>query len=134
MENNHDDHELEESTLGSRSFGGGADHDDYPRIPRIQTAGDEMESICRAELESLQRAYQLRNGEEVNAPQNAPAVFVGFPQNVFPIVKLLTGNHCCVDCGDEDNENLVYGSIGYGTLLCKDCGYRHVTNTEEVSE
>lgn len=85
-----------------------------PRIARATNAGDELDQICKAEFQST--------------------LFPGFPLKCLPIVKLLPGNHCCVDCGDQEQEGLVYGSVGYGTLLCKECAFRHITNTEEQSE
>lgn len=92
-----------------------------PRIARATNAGDELDQICKSEFQTT-----LSDAEK--------SLFPGFPLKCLPIVKLLPGNHCCVDCGDQEQEGLVYGSVGYGTLLCKDCAFRHVTNTEEKSE
>ncbi|KAL7431773.1 hypothetical protein ACHAXM_002792 [Skeletonema potamos] len=92
-----------------------------PRIPRATNAGDELEQICKSEYEA-------------NVSDAEKSLFPGFPQKCLPIVRLLAGNHCCVDCGDQTADALEYGSIGYGTLLCKDCACRHIINTQEQSE
>ncbi|KAL7524609.1 hypothetical protein ACHAXR_000647, partial [Thalassiosira sp. AJA248-18] len=108
------------STLGSKSLMDGED-DAYSTtnnrhaLPRIVTAGDELESLCRAEMSGGDNSI------------------LGFPPTCLPIVTLLTGNHCCVDCGDEDQRRLIYGSIGYGSILCQECAHRHVTMSDEVS-
>lgn len=127
----------ENSTLGSRSFGGAAELTQAKiRLPRLVTAGEELESLCRSELES-QEATDLHSrqsdSDDAGGARNASAIFRGFPRLCLPIVKMLAGNHCCVDCGDEDGERLEYASLGYGTLLCQDCAYRHQTNTFAVS-
>ncbi len=128
------DDDVENSTLGSRSFGGAAES--KIRLPRIVTAGDELESLCRSALES-QEATDLHSrqsdSDDAGGARNASAMFRGFPRLCLPIVKMLAGNHCCVDCGDEDGERLLYASLGYGTILCQDCAYRHQTNTFAVS-
>lgn len=54
------------------------------QLPRIVTCGDEMESLCRAEMSRGRHTIS------------------GFPPMCLPIVRLLGGNHCCVDCGEED--------------------------------
>mmetsp|Transcript_6941 Transcript_6941/g.14279 ORF Transcript_6941/g.14279 Transcript_6941/m.14279 type:complete len:457 (-) Transcript_6941:108-1478(-) len=130
--------DVENSTLGSRSFGGAAEPTQAKiRLPRIVTAGEELESLCRSELES-QEATDLHSrqsdSDDAGGARNASAMFRGFPRLCLPIVKMLAGNHCCVDCGDEDGERLEYASLGYGTLLCQDCAYRHQTNTFAESQ
>lgn len=92
-----------------------------PRIPRATNAGDELEQICKSEFEG-------------NVSDAEKSLFPGFPQKCLPIVRLLAGNHCCVDCGDQAADALEYGSVGYGTLLCKDCACRHIINTQDQSE
>ena len=76
------------------------------QLPRIVTCGDEMESLCRAEMSS-----------------GGLHTISGFPPMCLPIVRLLGGNHCCVDCGEEDQvrprnepsfENIA-GGAGRGT-------------------
>ena len=109
------------STLGTKSLGAG-DVDDHTitqgqSLPRIFIAGDELQSLCRAEI----------SGGDSHA-------IVGFPPTCLPIVRLLLGNHCCVDCGDEEQDRLIYASIGYGTILCAECAHRHVTMSEKVGE
>ena len=109
------------STLGTKSLGAG-DVDDHTitqgqSLPRIFIAGDELQSLCRAEI----------SGGDSHA-------IVGFPPTCLPIVRLLAGNHCCVDCGDEEQDRLIYASIGYGTILCAECAHRHVTMSEKVSD
>ena len=119
----------EASTLGSKSFDGeGGDSisngsnaqgfipSNSLALPRIVTASDELESLCRAEMSGGNDARIL-----------------GFPPTCLPIVRLLAGNHCCVDCGDEDQDRLRYASIGYGTLLCQECAHRHAVMSEGVS-
>ena len=86
-----------------------------PRLPRVTNAGEEIEQICISEL------------------KGGDSLFPGFPQKCLPIVKLFAGNHCCVDCGDQ-NDALEYGSVAYGTLLCADCACRHTVNTAEQSD
>ena len=92
----------EESTVGSRSFlGEGMDNRDpyYNEsmsisgqpLPRIFNAGIELESLLRAEM------------------SGNPSI-LGFPPTCLPIARLLAGNHCCVDCGDEQYERLVHHS------------------------
>mmetsp|Transcript_5812 Transcript_5812/g.9165 ORF Transcript_5812/g.9165 Transcript_5812/m.9165 type:complete len:520 (-) Transcript_5812:58-1617(-) len=119
----------EASTLGSKSFDGegedsisngshaqGFTPSNTHALPRIVTASDELESLCRAEMSG---------GND--------ARIVGFPPTCLPIVRLLAGNHCCVDCGDEDQDRLRYASIGYGTLLCQECAHRHAVMSEGES-
>jgi hypothetical protein len=113
------------STIGSEEGGDAASFAAQsfalPRIARATNAGDELDQLCKSEFQST-----LSDAEK--------SLFPGFPLKCLPIVKLLPGNHCCVDCGDQEQEGLVYGSVGYGTLLCKECAFRHITNTEEQSE
>ena len=112
------------STLGSRGLDAGVRGDDASllhdgnaadALPRIMTAGHELESFCRAEL------------------SGGDASIRGYPPTCLKIVRLLAGNHCCVDCGDEASGRLLYASVGYGTLLCRECAHRHVTVMAEVS-
>ena len=130
----HDDnnnYNNEESTVGSRSFlGEGMDdrdpyneeYNDDPSmsiisgqpLPRIFNAGIELESLLRAEM------------------SGNPSI-LGFPPTCLPIARLLAGNHCCVDCGDEQYERLVYASLGYGSILCQECATRHSTVTPDES-
>jgi len=117
----------EESTVGSRSFLGEGmdDRDPYYNegssmsisgqpLPRIFNAGIELESLLRAEM------------------SGNPSI-LGFPPTCLPIARLLAGNHCCVDCGDEQYERLVYASLGYGSILCQECATRHSTVTPDES-
>lgn len=92
-----------------------------PRLPRVANAGEELEQICRKEFEA-------------NRSDAEKSLFPGFPLKCLPIVKLFAGNHCCVDCGDQTADALEYGSVGYGTLLCKDCACRHTGNTQDSSD
>ena len=127
----HDDnnnYDNEESTVGSRSFLGEGmdDRDPYYNegddqvsisgqpLPRIFNAGIELESLLRAEM------------------SGNPSI-LGFPPTCLPIARLLAGNHCCVDCGDEQYERLVYASLGYGSILCQECATRHSTVTPDES-
>ncbi|KAL7549208.1 hypothetical protein ACHAWF_012479 [Thalassiosira exigua] len=95
-------------------------------LPRVVTAGDELESLTRAETSG-------GGGGGGGGGAASIAGCSGFPPTCLPILRLLGGNHCCVDCGDEDRKNIRYGSAGYGTVLCGDCATRHVTMSEEVS-
>mmetsp|Transcript_17858 Transcript_17858/g.38593 ORF Transcript_17858/g.38593 Transcript_17858/m.38593 type:complete len:451 (-) Transcript_17858:95-1447(-) len=111
-------HNDDESTLGSKSPGDGDDQsisNSSHALPRIFDAGLELESLCRAEMSGGTNSS------------------IGFPPTCLPIVRLLAGNHCCVDCGDERSERLQFASIGYGTLLCHDCAHRHATTTGDES-
>jgi len=109
-----------ESQLAGGYGGGGSfppnnrNNNNARAIPRIVTAGDELESLCRAEMSGGSNSSML-----------------GFPPTCLHIVSLLAGNHCCVDCGDEDPDRLGWASIGYGTLLCMECAHRHATMSEE---
>lgn len=124
----------DESTLGFKSFDGDTtdhmnqedDTDIPPRISRVVTAGSELEAMCLCELEMMNT---ISRGNT-----NVGNYHVGYPERTLPIVKMFSGNHCCVDCGDEESGHLMYGSVGYGTLLCRECAYRHLTNTEEESD
>ena len=75
-------------------------------FPKIFNAGIELESLCRAEI----------SGGNTDT--------LGFPPLCLPIARLLAGNQCCVDCGEERSDLLKYASIGYGTILCQDCAHR----------
>ena len=86
-------------------------------LPRICVAGAELESLCRDEMV----------GDKGHASKS------GFPPSCLPIVRLLSGNQCCVDCGYDRSDGLNYASIGYGTILCQHCAHRHVTLSEAVS-
>mmetsp|Transcript_5884 Transcript_5884/g.9088 ORF Transcript_5884/g.9088 Transcript_5884/m.9088 type:complete len:422 (+) Transcript_5884:48-1313(+) len=92
-----------------------------PRLPRVANAGEELEQICKKEFEA-----SISDMEK--------SLFPGFPLKCLPIVKLFAGNHCCVDCGDQSPDALEFGSVGYGTLLCKDCACRHTINTQDLSD
>lgn len=112
--NEHDD----ASSLGSGDYGGeSVTSDSCLPFPRIFDAGVELESLCRAEISG---------GEEA-------AATLGFPPLCLPIARLLAGNICCVDCGEENSDVLRYASIGYGTILCMECASRHATESEEES-
>jgi len=90
-------------------------------IPRIADAGTELDSVCRAEISS----NTTTSGNKMN---------LGFPPLCLSLVRLLSGNQCCVDCGEEQSDRLIYASVGYGTLLCTDCAYRHRTITPDESD
>ena len=89
-------------------------------IPRIADAGTELDSVCRAEISS-----NTTSGNNMN---------LGFPPLCLALVRLLSGNQCCVDCGEEQSNRLIYASVGYGTLFCIDCAYRHRTITPDESD
>mmetsp|Transcript_38090 Transcript_38090/g.79843 ORF Transcript_38090/g.79843 Transcript_38090/m.79843 type:complete len:179 (-) Transcript_38090:365-901(-) len=100
---------------GSRSRNNNNNNNNGSRaIPRIVTAGDELESLCRAEMSG-----------------GSNSSILGFPPTCLPIVSLLGGNHCCVDCGDEEPDRLGWASIGYGTLLCMECAHRHAAMADD---
>lgn len=106
------------STIGPTS----TDDDDLSSsnsrsLPRLLDAGAEFESLCRAEM------------SEDNKIQSV----LGFPPSCLPLVRLLAGNQCCVDCGYNRSDGLNYASLGYGTILCRHCAHRHKTLSEEVS-
>lgn len=148
------DDDASASTLGSKSGSGDGDGDGYAQsisnnsqpLPRIFDAGLELESLCRAEISGGENDSI---GEYTNAglifPINADALtcvthknglfrkLLGFPPTCLQIVRLLIGNHCCVDCGDERSDSLQFASIGYGTILCYECAHRHATTAGEVS-
>lgn len=86
-------------------------------LPRILVAGAEFESLCRVEMSD---------------DNDIPSV-QGFPPSCLPLVRLLAGNQCCVDCGYGRSDDLNYASLGYGTILCRHCAHRHKTLSEEVS-
>ena len=93
------------SSLGSKSYGGlaeggggGGGNATSHALPRILTAGEELESLCRTEIAGGHGQLRTR----------------GFPHTCLPIVGVLPGNHCCCDCGDEDRDRLRYASVGYG--------------------
>jgi hypothetical protein len=100
------------STLGSKSMIGdegqsvSSNSNRSRPFPRIFNAGIELESLCRAEI----------SGGNTDT--------LGFPPLCLPIARLLAGNQCCVDCGEERSDLLKYASIGYGTILCQDCAHR----------
>ena len=119
--NNNNINNEDESTIGSKSYLGDGMMDDQSAIqltneplPRIFNAGLELESLLRAEMSG-------------NPFCN------GFPPTCLPIARLLAGNSCCVDCGDEKYDILVYASIGYGTILCQECATRHINITPNES-
>ena len=114
--NNNNINNEDESTIGSNGM-----MDDQSAIqlsneplPQIFNAGLELESLLRAEM------------------SGNPFIH-GFPPTCLPIARLLGGNHCCVDCGDEKYDRLVYASIGYGSLLCQECATRHINITPNES-
>ena len=100
------------STLGSKCMSGDegqsvtSNSSRSRPFPRIFNAGIELESLCRAEI----------SGGNTDT--------LGFPPLCLPIARLLAGNQCCVDCGEERSDFLKYASIGYGTILCQDCAHR----------
>lgn len=100
------------STLGSKCMSGDegqsvtSNSSRSRPFPRIFNAGIELESLCRAEI----------SGGNTDT--------LGFPPLCLPIARLLAGNQCCVDCGEERSDLLKYASIGYGTILCQDCAHR----------
>lgn len=109
------------SSLGSKSSGFGDEGQSVTSnssrpFPRIFNAGIELESLCRAEI------------------SGGKAETFGFPPLCLPIARLLAGNQCCVDCGEERSDLLKYASIGFGTILCQDCAHRHVTESGEESQ
>mmetsp|Transcript_20739 Transcript_20739/g.44455 ORF Transcript_20739/g.44455 Transcript_20739/m.44455 type:complete len:154 (+) Transcript_20739:27-488(+) len=104
----------EEETLSTSVHAAGFVPSSAHALPRIVAAGEELESLCRAEMSGGRDSKTL-----------------GFPPTCLPIVGLLGGNHCCVDCGDEDPDRLGWASIGYGTILCQECATRHATMAEQ---
>ena len=136
------------SSLGSKSYdiveGGGGDTMSHAgpnpgpnALPRLLTAGEELESLCRTEISGGHGQLKAQGFPPTCLPIGEPKHAVGFCfSKQFVLiglsVGLLSGNHCCCDCGDEDRDHLRYASIGYGTLLCQDCAHRHITMSEEV--
>ena len=94
-----------------------------PAVPRIVTAASELDTLIHQEFAHISGV----------ASESHPATSDGFPSKLLSIVFLFPGNHCCVDCGIEEREELQYGSVGYGTLLCGECANRHMMYTGEVS-
>jgi hypothetical protein len=92
--------------------------------PRMFTAENELDTLCAHEFAHL--------SSQKGGVQHPPATSSGFPSSVLPILLMFAGNHCCVDCGDEEREKLKYGSVGYGTVLCGVCAERHMSYTMEV--
>lgn len=106
------------STIGPTSMGDDDQSTLYNSsrsLPRIFDAGAELESMFRAEMAGDNK-HRRR-----------------FPPSCLPIVRLLAGNQCCVDCGYDQSNSLNYASIGYGTILCHHCAHRHMTLSKEVS-
>jgi hypothetical protein len=109
------------STIGPTSTGDDDQSHSYHishSLPRIFDAGAELASLCRADV--------MSNDNKIPS-------MLGVPPSCLPIVRLLAGNHCCVDCGYGQSEGLNYASIGYGTILCQNCAHRHKTLSGEAS-
>ena len=53
-----------------------------------------------------------------------------FPEGVFKFFCLLPGNDKCGDCGNH--KHIVYRCVTYGTLLCRDCAFCHITKPSHI--
>jgi len=81
-------------------------------------------------------------GEIISSSRNIPQCR-SFPNHLLKIVLLLPGNDKCCDCGftsqssqiingnGNGNKRLEWGSTTYGTLLCQECAFRHITKSQE---
>jgi hypothetical protein len=47
---------------------------------------------------------------------------VPFPPHCFQLMRSLTGNDRCVDCGAHHPD---WASVSYGALICMQCSGRH---------
>jgi hypothetical protein len=95
-----------------------------------------------------------QDGEEsLRSSRDSLPTCESFPKELLFIIRLLPGNNCCCDCGkasdpgcidipwtktkktfkDLEKKPLMWASVTYGTLLCDDCAFRHITKGDEVS-
>ena len=65
-----------------------------------------------------------------------PLPYRALPKELLNIVKSIPGNGQCCDCGDYERDGRVvtWASVSSGILLCKDCAFRHITKSDEVSQ
>lgn len=76
-------------------------------VPRITTAANELEDLLRVEFAHI-------SGAE-DAP--SPASSNGFPPKLLQIVLMFPGNHCCVDCGNEERDRTCSTAV-WGMVRC----------------
>ncbi len=80
--------------------------------------------------------------DDILSSRKKAPLYRSFPKDILQIVRLLPGNDKCCDCAKdcgwswsvenkESQKNGMYGSPTYGTLLCKDCAFRHITKGEQ---
>lgn len=85
-------------------------------------------SFCRFTDEDIlveKAAYELesiRGGADQLHP---------FPPNCYNLLKSLSGNHKCIDCGAFDPD---WATISYGALICMRCCGRHRGMGVKVSD
>ena len=119
-------------------------------------AADDMEKVCKqfsrffrnygptnpkVTTKKQAQAQDFHKLEEIlssNLKHEIPTCRI-FPKDILVIVQLLPGNDKCCDCGNTSSSfrrgssgettrnKLSFGSPTYGTLLCRDCAFRHIT-------
>ena len=97
------------------------------------------EITTNAELPSAKSLIAMLTAmvKEVSAEQekdpNRALPMYPIPSEVLRVIRMLQGNHKCVDCGSTDGDiQLSWASVTYGSLLCQACAFRHVTKCDEV--
>jgi hypothetical protein len=111
--------------------------DQFTKFYKSKVAGDS-EKKDKKQTNNLDTLEKFLSSSE-KLPTCRP-----FPLDILQIIQLLPGNNKCCDCGthsgfvwssrdkvDESQGKLIFGSPIYGTLLCKDCAFRHITKGEE---
>jgi len=97
----------------------------------------EINSIGKVRVENSPQDIILRvlremlivKGGKVNFP------YCSVPKDILDVINILPGNNKCCDCGtfEGDGKPLIWASVSYGTLLCKNCAFRHITKSDDVS-
>ena len=125
--------------------------------PTFVMASMEMDAMTHRHLVQLARINR-RKKEVTKKDDLTLATHRFFPKDCLQILRLLAGNDRCVDCGrggkttyirrtrknnnpmdasevedEKKNDVPIWASLTYGTLLCDQCAFRHITKSEEVS-
>ena len=124
--------------------------------PTVVMASMEMDAMTHRHLIQLARINR-RKKEVTKKDDLTLATHRFFPKDCLQILRFLAGNDRCVDCGrggktayirrrrksnhpmdaseieDEEKHDVpIWASLTYGTLLCDQCAFRHITKSEEV--
>lgn len=88
-------------------------------MPPASNMGRSSGALC---VESHAPVLEMASAEleKMRSPCSQP--FPSFPPACLAMLKLIKGNHRCIDCGEQDPQ---WAAVSYGALVCLECSGKH---------